>query len=1390
MAEDGDAAERGMDAPDEHEDGSRCEKEHFEENEEVAQLVERMVDASRRDAPATEAAQLAVSFDRFNALLDRYLEQSQLLDPFLRGLVAPIMSEIQRVITAMADDRRASASATATDAFPFQVYQNANLHRLFQLIYQLCRVRGFKTVLKLFPHEVADVEPTVLPLQSQDRDDHSTWETRYVLLLWISMLCLVPFDLQTIDSSIATTGAASSSNTSNSNISIVTNLVALCKIYLSDPGATQMAAALCLSRLLSRPDMEASYQQRFLDWADAQLQQAYDSNGPRTNQFQITGIMMCLAHLARHAPRERHVTASKGYFPSIMRLIAAMADEDARNDHPSSSTLHRKLSVKLVQRLGLLYLPPRVMKWRYQRGLRSLDLNFHSLGLQGGGGPQATAAQAKTAVEDDGDVDQDMGVPDSEVEHLEQIVEVLLCGLRDKDTVVRWSAAKGIGRITGRLPFEFADDVVQSVLELFVSTEGDGAWHGATLALAELARRGVLLPSRLQEAVTCVARALQYDVRRGSNSIGSHIRDAACYACWSFARAYEPLLLLPHLRETLAPAMLINCVFDRELNCRRAASAAFQENVGRQGNAKFPHGIELLTRADYFSVANLRHAYLDVSVFIAKLAEYRYAMLDHLVQRKISHWDANIRALAAAAIGKIGALDPTYAMRDVIPRLLAMSQSVDSEVITRHGATLAVAHVLTAISNVPAFVDGEVQRDLKALPMEIEKRRLFRGRGGELVRVAVCNVMEATATVNLSLSFAHIKKYLAIIEECLVHPVVPVRDAGVDAFRAVSLQYIPRILAKGTPAHIQTCTEMTQRFLQGIVVATPPGTLNANVAVRKGFTRGLGVVPLELIQGRFAECLGVLRRAALMKEQTTEEQDAESRVAAIRALVDLCSRAEFEALLHGKEDSVVQTLVACIETDYGVDERGDVGSWIRREAMIGLEQLLLEQNSSSGLGTKRLCGRRVRTVYGEGKIVRVVGGRADDLIDFNEDPVCYVEFEKPFLGYYYFAGTHTGLIKQSRLQLAVPSSAQAASTDFYLPKIDERDAKRQRPSESLASRKVPFARCLSPESVSMLFRALAKQLAEKLDGVRAVAGKVLFSVLHSADPRVDAIPDRATLETSILPATACINWSMAHQTFPIALQLADSPSYMDAVVSGLVVSVGGISESVVKASRSALLDWIRRHIEAKNIGLLRNFANVLVELFHRHSQDDRVIIPLMKTWAILLESSVMSFLFTEGNSGDGQRESGADFGERLYQGLRGELLKTTSIPRLIAGISVLTGLLPSCKETETKALRALIMFMGHKFPRVRKATAEKVYTRLLLHEEVVPDDKYDEIVAVLSETPWDVAMATARTARNQLLQALDMDTPEKKQPAPSTATVDKPKTEEESYQTLVKEMGY
>ena len=69
-------------------------------------------------------------------------------------------------------------------------------------------------------------------LQLQSRADFGTWETRYCLLLWLSMLSLVPFDLCTIDSTV------------EGDEGIVDSIIGRCKRYLSDPGPARLAAAL------------------------------------------------------------------------------------------------------------------------------------------------------------------------------------------------------------------------------------------------------------------------------------------------------------------------------------------------------------------------------------------------------------------------------------------------------------------------------------------------------------------------------------------------------------------------------------------------------------------------------------------------------------------------------------------------------------------------------------------------------------------------------------------------------------------------------------------------------------------------------------------------------------------------------------------------------------------------------------------------------------------------------------------------------------------------------------------------------------------------------------------------------------------------------------------
>lgn len=62
-------------------------------------------------------------------------------------------------------------------------------------------------------------------------------------------------------------------------------------------------------------------------------------------------------------------------------------------------TLLRKMLVKLLQRVGTTYVPPRVVTWRYRRGQRSLLQVIHGggvcPGLIGGGGSLGLCPQRR-----------------------------------------------------------------------------------------------------------------------------------------------------------------------------------------------------------------------------------------------------------------------------------------------------------------------------------------------------------------------------------------------------------------------------------------------------------------------------------------------------------------------------------------------------------------------------------------------------------------------------------------------------------------------------------------------------------------------------------------------------------------------------------------------------------------------------------------------------------------------------------------------------------------------------------------------------------------------------------------------------------------------------------
>ncbi|CAH2292057.1 tubulin-specific chaperone D [Pelobates cultripes] len=840
------------------------------------------------------------------------------------------------------------------------------IHMAFKFLYFISKVRGYKTFLRLFPHEVVDVQPVLEMISAQDPTDHETWESRYMLLLWLSMTCLIPFDLSRLDGNLSTA-------TGEKRQSTMDMILEVAKSYLVVSDKSRDAAAVLVSKFVTRPDVKLKRMADFLDWTLSTLSRA----NYLTMEGIITmdGMLRALAQIFKHGKRE-------DCLPYASTVLATL---DTCKLSDSNQTILRKLGVKLVQRLGLTFLKTKVANWRYQRGSRSLAANLM----------QTSSDAQKESVNMPEEDDEDYDIP----EEIENVIEQLLVGLKDKDTIVRWSTAKGIGRITGRLPKDLADDVVGSVLDCFSFKETNNAWHGGCLALAELGRRGLLLPSRLPDVVPVILKALVYDEKRGACSVGSNVRDAACYVCWAFARAYDPLEMTPFVNQ-IASALLVAAVFDRDVNCRRAASAAFQENVGRQGT--FPHGIDIVTTADYFSVGSRANCYLNISVYVAGFPEYSKSMIDHLVEMKINHWDSVIRELSTKALHNLTPIAPDYMRSDVLPRLLPLATG--SDLHTRHGAILACAEITHALYKltvkndrpVTDYLDNETLLGLININQKLQDRQLYRGLGGELMRPAVCCLIEKLSLSEIPHPGNAVSGWQLLINDTLKNlymvstssrPVI--KEAAVTALSALCSAFYQEQAGDVRPV-VQD--EIVKHYITELE--------SAEEMTRCGFSLALGALPRFMLRSKLQQVLEGLRKVTLITGKNASF--AESRRDALKAIALVCQTVGVQ--VDGSQDDdvcrenvslIYNTLLGCM-SDYTTDSRGDVGVWVREAAMESLMNItLLLAQSEPILIEEDFCKRLMCSLAQQSaeKIDRFRAHTASvflNLVYFNNPPIPHI----------------------------------------------------------------------------------------------------------------------------------------------------------------------------------------------------------------------------------------------------------------------------------------------------------------------------------------------------------------------------------------------------------------
>jgi len=544
-------------------------------------------------------------------IVSAFLEFPQLLDPVLCKLMATLTEICVNNIA---------------KPFPEMIYI---------CIYTLSNIRGYRELLPLFPNQVELFEPVALAFCQEVK----SWEVRYVLCLWLAQLSLVPFDISSIGS--------------NENEPLANLLIVKIQSLFSSPTKESESASFLLSRFLSRKDMLQN-RVEFVQKALLQLK--------NPSERLVSNYLRCLFFLFNGADRK--------WVTEIGRVVL----ESTRHLIESVSAHHRLFHMKIIQQIGLAYLPPRVAQWRYQHGSRSAKV-----GEQQKIDNEIMDSDSLYMNEDSFFVPQEV----------EEILSMLFEGLGSHMTVVRWSASKGVGRIVERLPYNDAIQAIEYLFSLFDQIDNDNLIHGSCLCLAQFSLRGVILPSNLPTVMDVVMKALVFDVPQGSHTVAEGVRDSGCFICWALARTYDGKILEPYSLQ-LSQQLVNVFLFDRCVNIRRSASAAFQENVGRHG--KFPHGLELIHIADFLTVSSKIGCYSRIAKFVAQFPEYSNSIIKYLVSDRLKHWDEEIRILAAKCISLLATDNQNLITNQIIDEICVYCCSIDVDI--KHGGFEALGWLL------------------------------------------------------------------------------------------------------------------------------------------------------------------------------------------------------------------------------------------------------------------------------------------------------------------------------------------------------------------------------------------------------------------------------------------------------------------------------------------------------------------------------------------------------------------------------------------------------------------------------------------------------------------------------------------------------------------------
>jgi hypothetical protein len=777
------------------------------------------------------------------------------------------------------------------------------------LLYTLCKVRGQKIIVGFFNNEPKYLEPILVALENTliETDSHArSWQVHYVLLLWLSHLLLTPFDLSSISASAFVVGDVEESQATflQRLPPLTARILQVGLSYISSSTKAQDAAAMLIVRLIVRPDVQ---ELRLGDWLlDHHLALLHgDGDMVRYDLYAQIGSLRLLGGCSS-ANEVSHL------IPRIFGACQALFDTE-RNDIITSNAVGKKLAVKVFRNVAIL-------------SLKSATLET----------PLLEFVQSSVVVE--------------------SVIDYLLRSLGDKDTPVRLAAAKAISLIILEVGQEMGHEIVEAILETLkediprssvkvdLTSVDPLKWHGLILALAHALFKRSASPLQLPDILKALFTALQFQQRTATGTLlGTNVRDAANFGIWSLARRYTSaeLATVDHsglsveestnpvdsVIQLLAIQLLLSACLDPAGNIRRGSSAALQELIGRHPNI-LREGISLIQVVDYQAVGLRHRAMVDVARQAASLDPLYWSCLVEALQgwRGLRSADVPSRESAAASIAMLWVAQPAIDNQDLTDALIKDLQARSaSDVEAIHGDTLTLASILHQSVNLELQERLSLDRlwtvlDGLRAAFDDFNPRLMRS---ELPKAVIKFITELCKLANQT-DKASVDMNLFSCDKM---------DRMAELLFTRHEEWIITLIPDMVAAQLQYMSNFNKAF-----PSIDPDHLSVEIlrSSSKSSLHGAGR----------AIALGTIALSAI------PEQSRAQSTAAVQCLADLMRATNVDWRIIGakslqltaqglvtsqnKDKMLIETICSAIRSglkDYTIDERGDIGSLVRIEAI-------------------------------------------------------------------------------------------------------------------------------------------------------------------------------------------------------------------------------------------------------------------------------------------------------------------------------------------------------------------------------------------------------------------------------------------------------------------------